>query len=208
VIVVIKSKTHETEQAAAAQQAAQRAAEQAADRAAKETAPAVQPPPIQQNNRSATPPAAESSPSLSAGAMMIGPVDVSHFAGIRPGDTPAQVAAHFGRPMADEGSRKTYLNWLTVDYENGGAKAVHLMYRGWNVVYARLGHVNDDVMLLLSYDQARAVERLGDPQQRDSGDDGPMLSWSFADGRSEPGWLQLKFGPGDTSVVDMISVTW
>jgi type IV secretory pathway TraG/TraD family ATPase VirD4 len=147
-------------------------------------------------------------PTIPPGPIMIGNVDVSHFAGVEPGDTPERVAAHFGRPTADDGNRKIYLEWLTVDFENGGAKAVHLNYYGWNRVYARLGHVNDDVMTLLSYSEARVIERLGEPQRRENGDGGLLVWWSFADGRSEPGWLQFKYGEGPNTSPDTISVTW
>jgi hypothetical protein len=170
----------------------------------------AQPVPINSPRTEAPPEPAAAAPvnPVSPAAIMIGKIDVSHFAGIKPGDTPERVAAHFGRPTADDGNRKIYLKWLTVDFENGGAKAVHLNYNGWNRVYARLGDVNDDLMTLLSYNEARVIEQLGEPQRRENGDGGPLVWWSFADGRSEPGWLQFKYGEGPNTSPEMISVIW
>ena len=114
--------------------------------------------------------------------IMVGKIDVSQFAGLKPGDTRAQAAILYGAPVsgtdvADEifyGSGGTL-----VDYRDGVVNRVALMARERDWVRSRLG--NDALLDLFGHSEADVVALLGTPESRQEEDKGAYyLFWGFA----------------------------
>ena len=141
----------------------------------------IRPPGLQTDDseKSAPPPA----PPL-AKPFMVGSVDVSHFAGLKPGDTEARVIALYGRADLfngiNNGIPKTYdRGLLTVTYANGVVKRVQLYSKDLHGSRSRAG--NDAVLDLFGRSEADVIALLGPPKRRESFETAAyVLSWDFS----------------------------
>jgi len=179
--------------------AAQQAAEQA-DRDAKKAAEQVahdgmmtaffkmygdKPAPPQKAGTNATDPQKSSGtgtarPAPPPVAIMIGKIDVSHFAGLKAGDTVAQVASVYG-PTG--GSLSMGLQGfdtrrrLVVSYRNDVVDGVALYSDELEFARSHVG--NDPLFDLFGRSEADAVEILGAPTGQDSDKGNVFLYWYF-----------------------------
>ena len=112
----------------------------------------------------------------------VGKINVSHFSGLKPGDTEARVASLYGPAVAEFGAVKFYANKnLTVFYKDGIVKGVLLSIDGRDSARSRAG--DDGLLDFLGRSQDEAVASLGPPKSRDP-KDSDLLFWSFPmDGR-------------------------
>jgi type IV secretory pathway TraG/TraD family ATPase VirD4 len=129
----------------------------------------------------------ETKPAPSPGAIMIGTVDVSHFAGLKAGDTAAQVAAVYGQEpgmsseAADKLAREDGIQAfgtarkLLVSYRDGGAAGVTLYSS--EVAFARQHAGNDPLLDLFGRPKSEAVAVLGAPTGTNSSNGLDLLYW-------------------------------
>ena len=113
------------------------------------------------------------------GPVMIGKIDVSHFAGLKHGDTLARVTALYGQPSQDIGSEKLYdANHLDVDFENRNVvERVAIGIAGRDMVRSQVG--SDPLLDLLGHSEADVVALLGPPNKRSVYPDNYQLFWNF-----------------------------
>ncbi|MGH6879017.1 MAG: type IV secretory system conjugative DNA transfer family protein, partial [Rhizomicrobium sp.] len=110
-------------------------------------------------------------------ALMVGKIDVSHFAGLKPGDTEARVASLYGQPSRDFGTEKLYGDtYITVEYKNGLVSAVAVDIRGLDTVRSRVG--SDPLLDLLGHSKADVLALLGPPKR--SFAPSAQLFWNFS----------------------------
>jgi hypothetical protein len=165
------------------------ASERAADKARTDKNAAAQP--------SAQSTAPDPTPADASGAMMVGKIDVSHFAGLTPGDTPDRVAAIYGLP---EGSftkdREEVVKNMFANFENGALIGVYI--HGENAKEEAEAHVGMDPLLaLFGRSQADVVALLGPPNGRETPKDGgTALVWSFSTPgrpkRKSTAWISIS----------------
>jgi type IV secretory pathway TraG/TraD family ATPase VirD4/type II secretory pathway pseudopilin PulG len=184
------AKADKAEKAAAAQQAAEQAAKDA--ERAKMTAAlfnkyGVKPKTAENAGTNTTDPqkGSDTSPAGSAPppvAIMIGKIDVSHFAGLKAGDTVAQVASVYGSTGGSLSSENGIQGFdkprrLLVSYHNGGAEGVALYSDELEFARSHVG--NDPLFDLFGRSEADAVEILGAPTGRDTNNGNDLLYWYF-----------------------------
>jgi hypothetical protein len=154
----------------------------------------------------------------SPGAIVIGKIDVSRFAGLKSGDTPAQAAAVFGPTggslSGDNGTQGFDTpRRLLVSYHNGGAESV-MLYSD-ELEFARSHAGNDPLFDLFGRSKADAVETLGQPTGRDSSNGNDFLYWYFpSHGRNDEqadlitGQHKVLVLDFKTGVCDYIRLNW
>jgi hypothetical protein len=123
-------------------------------------------------------PAAHTAPASTA--IMVGKIDVSHFAGLKPGDTPAQVASVYGEAVTDYGFQKWYgASHLIVDYADGVVKRVEVSTSALDMARSHAG--NDALLDLFGHTEEEVIALLGPPIVREQ-IDAPTyyLYWPFA----------------------------
>jgi hypothetical protein len=154
----------------------------------------------------------------SQGAIMIGKIDVSHFAGLKAGDTSAQVAAVFGPTGGSLSSDNGIQAFdtprrLLVSYHNGGAESV-MLYSD-ELEFARSHAGNDPLFDFFGRSETDVVAALGPPTGRDSSEGRRLVYWSFSpvateNDRNESAWqhkaLTLNFDP--SSGCNWIRLSW
>jgi hypothetical protein len=92
--------------------------------------------------------------------IMVGKIDVSQFAALKPGDTEARVVSLYGQAVKDHGAEKEYARGhLVVRYVDGVVKRVELYSSNLNVARSRAG--NDTLLDLLGHSEADARALLG-----------------------------------------------
>jgi hypothetical protein len=141
----------------------------------------IRPPGLQtDDSEKATPPPALPLPK----PFMVGRLDVSHFAGLKPGDSEARVISLYGRADLfngiNNGIPKTYdRGQLTVTYANGVVKRVQLYSKDPRGARPRVG--NDAVLDLFGHTEADVIALLGPPKRRESFETAAyVLSWDFS----------------------------
>jgi hypothetical protein len=147
--------------------------------------------------------------------LMVGKVDVSHFAGLKPGDTEQRVVSLYGQAVVGGGNEKTYgRGALNVNYIDNIISRVDV-YRG-DLDGARSRAGDDALLDLFGHTEAEAVALLGPPKSRRSM--APALTylcWAFSmpdrpvgecAGEGTDQTLVLGFRPGSGPF--MISVRW
>ena len=160
------------------------------------------------------PPAARAvSPST---PIMVGKIDVSHFAGLKPGDTQDRVISLLGQASMDLGAEK-YYSGVNVLYADSAVRRVDVFTAELRRLRATVG--NDALLDLFDHSDAEAVARLGPPTRRQPPDLKGLyhLFWTFpmpgsTAGESSPDLksrqtLALEFNP-DLVGCSRISVTW
>jgi type IV secretory pathway TraG/TraD family ATPase VirD4 len=174
-------------------------------------------PPLKKSQRS-EPPMEERAASPPAGAIMIGKVDVSKFAGLKAGDTMAQVASIYGSGFKTHtvyGPGQSFQSGaLTVLYEDGRLKWVTLDSKGLDLV--RTHASNDPLVDLFGRPEADAVALLGPPSTQYTTAGGAHgLSWNLPNSvrnndnskeESRDRTLDLVFTPGYGC--DYMALTW
>jgi hypothetical protein len=153
------------------------------------------------------------SSSRADGPVKIKKIDVSHFAGLKAGDTEAHVVSLYGVPQSDirgSGSQSfagSGTDMLLVRYEdngNNGVKSVVIMIGALEFVRSRVG--NEPLFDLFGRPEADAVSVLGTPSGRDSSLGRNLVYWFLPiavtkkDRSGIEQWehkaLTLKFKPG------------
>jgi hypothetical protein len=141
----------------------------------------------------ATAPRTDASPARSATnaahPIMVGKIDVSHFAGLKPGDTPQQVVSIYGQPTEDRG---TYQFWgnssgpLMVTYSDNVVSTVELYSN--QVGFLRAHGTNDALVDLIGQKEPAVVALLGQPTDAwEEYADKYDLYWTFhINGRPAP----------------------
>jgi hypothetical protein len=154
----------------------------------------------------------------SPAAIMIGKIDVSHFAGLKAGNTPEQAALVYGSTggslSGDNGTQGFDTpRRLLVSYHNGGAESV-MLYSD-ELEFARSHAGNDPLFDLFGRSKADAVETLGQPTGRDSSNGNDFLYWYFpSHGRNDEqadlitGQHKLLVLDFKTGVCDYIRLNW
>jgi hypothetical protein len=146
--------------------------------------------------------------------IMVGKVDVSHIAGLKPGDAPQRVVSLYGQAVTDNGIEKWYGGArLMVRYADNVIKRVEVYSSELDRVRSRVG--NDALLDLFGQSEAAVIALLGPPKWRESQNGGRYdLYWSFpmagkpagnADNATDQ-TLALEFGPG--SGCFRVSVMW
>jgi hypothetical protein len=123
----------------------------------------------------------------SGNAVMIGKVDVTHFAGLRPGDTRERVDGLFGPSTAERPWALLYGPTLdlAVEYAGNLVKGVTVYSGGTDWVRSRAGA--DALLQLIGVSESAAIALLGPPQNRHRSDDDDFLEWYFRmPGRPDP----------------------
>lgn len=102
------------------------------------------------------------------GPFTVGKINVSHFAGLKPGDTPAQVESLYGPAVGDYGPGQLFYvsKELLVAYENGIVKSVMLPSDARDLVRSRAG--DDALVDLFGQPEGDVVALLGPPKERNS----------------------------------------
>lgn len=154
--------------------------------------------------------------SLPAKPIMIGKIDVSHFAGLKSGDTQDRVISLLGQASMDLGAEK-YYSGVNVLYADGAVRRVDVFTAELRRLRATVG--NDALLDLFDRSDAEAVARLGPPTRRQPPDMKGLyhLFWTFpmpggTAGESSPDLksrqtLALEFSP-ELVGCSRISVTW
>jgi hypothetical protein len=148
--------------------------------------------------------------------VMVGRVDVSHFAGLKAGDTPEHVASVYGAPVSDSGgATKVYRGDIAVGYKTGTVNRVELRRNSRDLVQSRAG--SDGLLDLFGRSESEVVALLGTPTARDLvGEAGYSLKWKFSmPGQiSRPGFSVDQFS-GQTLILSIgrsgcgfIQITW
>jgi type IV secretory pathway TraG/TraD family ATPase VirD4 len=113
--------------------------------------------------------------------IMIGKIDVSHFAGLKAGDTPLRTASLYGGDgsnMSGKSGIETFEQGeLFIEYKDGGADAVGLSSRALDFARSRLG--NEPLFDLFGRSEHDAVALLGAPSRRELVNDRNSLYWYF-----------------------------
>jgi type IV secretory pathway TraG/TraD family ATPase VirD4 len=145
----------------------------------------------------------------------VGKIKVSHFAGLKPGDTAAHVASLYGPASAEFASTKFYVSKnMMVMYEDGIVKSVMLKSSGRDVVRS---HAGDDALLnLFGHPESDVIALLGPPKRRDPADAGEYgLYWNFPMAGRPAGQLvsdttdqTLLVGFDAGSRCELVSVNW
>ena len=148
---------------------------------------------------------------------MIGKIDVSHFAGLKAGDTPAQAASVYGSTGGSLTSENGIQGFdtprrLLVSYHEGGADGVALYSDELEFARSHVG--NDPLFDLFGHPKANAVAILGAPTGQDTNNGTDLLYWYFPSGDHGRAdsilWLHkvlvLNFKPGYGC--DFIKVNW
>ena len=158
-----------------------------------------------------TPEQAGRKETLPAGVpIMVGKVDVSHIAGLKPGDTLQRVVSLYGQAVTDNGIEKWYGGCglggarLMVRYADNVVKRVEVYSSERDRVGARAG--NDALLDLIGQGESAVIALLGSPKRKESQDGGSyVLFWAFPmSGRpvgqyadlSTDQTLALEFRPG------------
>jgi type IV secretory pathway TraG/TraD family ATPase VirD4 len=194
-IALVKNKSAKADRAEKAA-IAQRAAEQAAERAANQTAHDTMmgalsnkygvEPKTPENAGANTNPQKGSDTNTGPGsppvAIMIGKIDVSHFAALKAGDTPAQVASMYGSTGDSLSSENGIQGFdtrrrLLVSYHNGGVEGVALYSDELEFARSHVG--NDPLFDLFGRSEADAVAVLGAPIGQDTNNGNDLLYWYF-----------------------------
>ncbi len=115
----------------------------------------------------------------SAAPVMVGRIDVSHFAGLKAGDTPEHVASVYGAPTLESGDHKVYSGNISVSYKAGVVNRVGLFRNSRDLVQSRAGR--DGLLDLFGRSESVVVALLGPPTGRDLVDAGDYsLKWKFS----------------------------
>jgi type IV secretory pathway TraG/TraD family ATPase VirD4 len=120
-------------------------------------------------------------PAPASDPFMVGKIDVSHFAGLTPGDTPAKVAEIYGlREWAIAKDRTELFKNMLVIFKNGALRGVQI--RGENAKEEAEAHVGMDPLLaLFGRSETDVVALLGPPKIRETPQDGTTaLHWGFS----------------------------
>jgi hypothetical protein len=121
--------------------------------------------------------------------IMVGKIDVSHFAGVKPGDTPQQVASIYDQPTEDH---RTYQWWgnssgsFMVTYVDNAVSTVALSNN--QVGLLRAHGTSDALVDLIGQKEPAAVALLGPPTDAEEEEaDTYDLYWTFhINGRPAP----------------------
>jgi hypothetical protein len=112
-------------------------------------------------------------------AVMVGKIDVAHFAGLKAGDTPEHVASIYGAPTLESGAQKVYAGNISVGYKNGMVSRVGFFRNSRDLVQSRAG--SDGLLDLFGRSESEVVALLGPPTARDPVDEaGYSLKWKFS----------------------------
>lgn len=146
--------------------------------------------------------------------IMVGKVDVSHFAGLKPGDPPARVVALYGKTVSDQPNVLLYVRQITVEHKDGAVRSVAVFSGFRDTVRSRAG--NDALLDLFGHSEAEVIALLGPAQSRQSEIAGAYyLFWDLPaavrsarkyDALSTGQTLVLEFRPG--SGCSWVSVRW
>lgn len=120
-------------------------------------------------------------PAPASGPFMVGKIDVSHFAGLTAGDTPAKVAEIYGMREWDIAKDRAELfKNMFVVFEHGALRVVQI--RGENAKEEAEAHVGMDPLLaLFGRSETDVVALLGPPKTRETPQDGTTaLYWGFS----------------------------
>jgi hypothetical protein len=125
---------------------------------------------------------APAKPAASAGSpVMVGKIDVSHFAGLKPGDGPQQVVAIYGQPTEDH---RTYQWWgkssgpFMVSYVNNAIKTMEAYSAAVSLLRDRTN--NDPLVALIGQKEPAVVALLGPPKDEEEDEaDTYNLFWAF-----------------------------
>ncbi len=111
---------------------------------------------------------------------MVGRIDVSHFAGLKPGDTEARVVLLYGPAVIYSGMDKMYGRGdLEVRYADNVVKRVQVYSKDLDGARSRAG--NDALLDLFGQTESDAIAVLGPPTRRESYETGTYnLYWAFA----------------------------
>ncbi len=116
-----------------------------------------------------------------ANPIMVGKIDVSHFAGLKPGDTPQQVVSIYGQPTEDHG---TYQFWgngsgsLMVIYVDNAVEHIELYSN--QLGFVRAHGTNDALVDLIGKKEPAVVALLGQPTDAEEEyADTYNLYWAF-----------------------------
>jgi hypothetical protein len=160
-------------------------------------------------------PSVPDNPSSAPAAIMIGKIDVSHFAGLKAGDTVAQVVSLYGPEVGHmSGSNGTQSfggpqAGLLVTY-NDDSRVDFVVLQPVALEFARSRVGDDPLFELFGHPEADAVAVLGAPTAHYSRENGDLLlSWSFPSVVREDhrnGSLELIFKPGYGC--DWIRLNW
>jgi hypothetical protein len=116
-------------------------------------------------------PAAAPRAANAANAIMVGKIDVSHFAGIKPGDTPQQVVSIYGQPTEDHGTYQVWGNSsgpIMVSYADNAVKNVEAYSSV--VSFLRAHGANDALVNLIGQKEPAVVTLLGPPTDQEEED--------------------------------------
>ncbi len=118
-------------------------------------------------------------PVLAGVPIMVGKVDVSHIAGLKPGDTPQRVVSLYGQAVTDNGIEKWYGGArLMVRYVDNVIKRVEVYSSELDRVRTRAG--NDALLDLFGQSEAAVIALLGPAKEREAQNGGTYdLFWSF-----------------------------
>lgn len=126
-------------------------------------------------------PAAPRPAQNAANPIMVGKIDVSHFAGLKPGDAPQKIVSIYGPPTEDH---RTYQFWgnssgpFTVSYVDSAVKTVELY--GAAVSLLRAHGTNDAMVNLIGQKEPAVVALLGPPTDAEEEDaETYNLYWAF-----------------------------
>jgi hypothetical protein len=124
-------------------------------------------------------------PAASAGSpVMVGKIDVSHFASIKPADTPAQVVAIYGQPDENHGTYQFWANdghgIFMVSYLDNVVEKVEAYNTEAVASFLRAHGQNDDLLNLFGQKDPAVVALLGPPfDQQDEDAYTYDLYWVF-----------------------------
>jgi hypothetical protein len=112
--------------------------------------------------------------------MMLGKIDVSHFAGLKPGDPRAKADALYGKAATDYGTIEFFGDRrFQVSYLDGTVKTIELSSS--DLDFVRSHAAKDDLLNLFGRTEAEAIALLGTPRWRQDENGGAYtLYWAFA----------------------------
>jgi hypothetical protein len=126
-------------------------------------------------------PAAPRAAANVANPIMVGKIDVSKFAGIKPGETPQQIVAIYGQPTEDH---RTYQLWgngsgsIMVSYVDNAVKSIELYSN--QLGFVRAHGTNDALVDLIGQKEPAVVALLGPPTDAEEEyADTYNLYWAF-----------------------------
>ncbi|MGB9067366.1 MAG: hypothetical protein WCC21_02245 [Candidatus Acidiferrales bacterium] len=116
-----------------------------------------------------------------ANLIMVGKIDVSHFAGVKRGDTPQQVVAIYGQPTEDHGTYQFWGNssgFFMVSYVDNAVTTLELYSN--QLGFVRAHGTNDALVDLIGQKEPAVVALLGPPTDQEEEDaETYNLYWAF-----------------------------